>query len=252
MKVQDLFESRINHGNVVRAVIRLALQHLVANPKIKQDAAEQIRDSDQFWSSYIDEVTSELQRFIEGRIEGYETMLDAMANALDEVGQNMVEFYKDKNNHAPGADFGKSGLDLHSLHATPDKLLQTKDRNLLSFDVESIDDNVMLDALAAAAPERIQELADLLIKKWPLAFTDKEALKMKKKPLLWDDWFTHAQINAFKTGADVEKALKEVDKLNWVLDTGKGFPKNYDLFTHIIGVPALRKKLVSLIPQMQV
>jgi hypothetical protein len=71
---------------------------------------------------------------------------------------------------------------------------------------------------------------------------------MQRKPKLYTDWFTEDQIKAFSDGASIVAAFKtDRDRLEWVLDSGRGFPKEYDLYAHIINTPALRKKLVPLL-----
>ncbi len=94
-------EVQLVHGDVVKAVINIALKSFRAPKDIKEDAAERIRVADGFWSPAIDDVTSSVNRFLRGSAD-WDSVVDPLGYAIEDVGSRMVGYYSEAWNFAPG------------------------------------------------------------------------------------------------------------------------------------------------------
>lgn len=283
MKVRDLFEGiKVDvHARLYNALNAFALSQMKVPGEIRSDMEEEAKN-DRFFTSSIDEAVRAVEQYTKDNSpENLDSVMEAFIEAVDQICGKIKRYYSNRMNFGDGYKIPKA-MDLRSLHADPDSLDQTESPGISYPDPhETLRDETMMEVLraalpefkaahdehvaykkkrekevhdartAAATPEALQRCAEYLIKKWPAAFDEKQIRGMQKKPKLWTDWFTLDEIKAFKEPVDVQRALKtDFARLEWVLDSGRGFHKEYNLFMHIIKVPALRKKLVALIPQL--
>jgi hypothetical protein len=263
MKVLELFESseeKSVHARVYRAVLAFALSRIKVDAETRS-AANYEAENDRFWSSSVDEVTHQVEKYIaDPSDDRLEYLLDAFVECVDQISDKIVSYYSNAWNHEPG--FKKPKVTYPSVEDIRDtemiKVLHTAVSEFkVSHDVHQNEKKAEKKAFTKArnekvTPEFLQQTGAFLSKKWSAAFAKPSIKEMQRKPAYWTDWFTVEQIKAFKTPADVEAAFKtDRDKLEWVLNSGRGFPKDYDLMAYIINTPAIAKKLVPLIPELR-
>lgn len=264
MKVSELFEEaiKVSHGKIVNAIIGLAAKHLKIDAAHREDMRDLIAGTDEFWAPEIDAVTHEVERYLDGR-GSMDEVLDAAGMALDGVGQNMVEYYRNAWNHAPG-------------YQKPAKL---------SFDAESISDKEIIAAIhlavpgfkehhagvvkkqaaddkardkaeaASVTPEDIKKIAEFINKNWEKSYGPKMQAQLTKNAKQFDmpegEYKSEQDIiNAFK---DFSFGGKKYTQLNgafeWVWNgaDGKAPEKIYTVYH----TPALLKKVAALVPGLR-
>lgn len=260
MKVAELFESsegKSVHARLYHAVTNFALKRMKVDPEMRHDMQYEA-ENDRFWSSSIDEVTHTAERYMQNPTDDHlDAVYDAVVEAVDRVSSKVVNYYSNSWNHAPGYTKPKK-LEYPDVEKITDKeILAVLHAAVPEFKVahtehqeaEKAEKKAALKSKTeAATPELIQKCATFLNGKWNAAFQKPSVKEIQRKPNWWTDWWTVEQIKAFKTPADVEAAFKtERDRLEYVLDAGRGYPKEYDLYLHILNTPALLKKLLPLI-----
>jgi hypothetical protein len=261
MKVSELFESseeRSVHSRVYRVLNDFALNRMKLDAETKS-AARYEASNDRFWTSYVDEVTRAVEKYLnDPSDERLDEVFDAFVNCVEQISEKIVDHYSNSWNHAPGYK-KPAKLEYPSVENIRDReMIAVLHTALPEFKVmhdehqavkkEEAKQHLATKTKNASNPEMIQKCAAYLNKLWPTAFSTKDVRRMQRKPKLYTDWFTVDQIKAFSDGASIVSAFKtDRDRLEWVLDSSHKFPKDYDLFAHIINTPALRKKLVPLL-----
>lgn len=264
MKVSELFESTeaVSHAKIVSAISDLVAKHLKIDADLRADALDKLRNTDEFWSSEIDQVTKKVEAFIKGSV-GREDVAEAIYNALMDIGENIVSHYSNAMNHAPGFKKPKVVLvdveDIRdaemfkAIHAAAPAFKAAHDAEVKADKEHKA--HIDKAEVAKITPELIEKFAKYLSEKcWPLAFSEKWVRMAKKNPKFYSDWFTLSQIESFKTGADIEKILLKGGRrelLDWVMDSNPKHTKEYGLYLRILNTPSLLKKLLPLIPQLK-
>jgi len=103
---------RVDHNKVYRMINALAIACIKGrgwNEGIK-DVAKFEAENDRFWSDYVDEVTSELNLYLndKNRID-YNRPIETLEMAVENVAENIVEYFETPMNFGPGGGALKSG-----------------------------------------------------------------------------------------------------------------------------------------------
>lgn len=110
MKVHELLaesksEALVKQRDVLDFLVSIAIKYLEAPAATKKDATEVARITDTFWDESVDEVTSAIRRLVDGDVpfnKGMYEMYDAADAAVENIGLNMAQHYRDTSNHPPG------------------------------------------------------------------------------------------------------------------------------------------------------
>ena len=103
---------RVDHNKVYRMINALAIACIKGrgwNEGIK-DVAKFEAENDRFWSDYVDEVTSELNLYLndKNRID-YNRPIETLEMAVENVAENIVEYFETPMNFGPGGGALKPG-----------------------------------------------------------------------------------------------------------------------------------------------
>jgi hypothetical protein len=103
MRVSELLleEFKVSHVKVMALVYSLALKAIKAPPDIIAHARELAQQTDDFFTSDIDEVTRSLEQYAKGRCLK-EDVVDSLEAAVEAVGMKIEDYFKNPWNHPPG------------------------------------------------------------------------------------------------------------------------------------------------------
>lgn len=200
MRVSELFEAEnksVPHGKVVDVIYGLALKYFKAPAVIKQDAARLIKQTDEFWTSAMDDVTEELQGLFDDVYAGEESdmqdFFQKVDDAVEDCLQSMQAFYKNEMNHAPGYK-APTIIDSEPIEV-PGNVIEkafavvpgfTEMVKANSAIIKAKDAKLKKERLASVTPAVLQQIAELVDRDWDKSFGQSIRAKIAKNPKWYD------------------------------------------------------------------
>ena len=160
---------KVDHNKVYRMINALAIACIKGrgwNEGIK-DVAKFEAENDRFWSDYVDEVTSELNLYLndKNRID-YNRPIETLEMAVENVAENIVEYFETPMNFGPGGGALKPGSLRVDTSRLTDQVMLKAIKQVTGKDItkESTINEVSADMARKAALARRGEQLGSLVK----------------------------------------------------------------------------------------
>jgi hypothetical protein len=218
---------KLSLGAINAAIYRVAIASVKLPADVKADAQFTAKETDRFFSSQNDEVLSQLEKFADGRGNYQDDVLEAFYRALEDVGNEIIEYYSNKMNHAPGyqapkiAAFDAEKVPSSRVIAELKKFPHWEEGVRIEKWTEQNQKNARKAKHASmVSPALIDKVVKEFDARFDGEFTDKIAKEITRDPGM----FGLPNGYAPKTGAEVRAKIltwKPRDIIEWIIENSR-------------------------------